>query len=152
MIWASPDCTTYSIAAISKHRRKDEQGNIVPITEYAKKCDRINKHVISLIKELNPKYWFIENPRAALRKMSFMQGLARYTITFCKYGENRMKPTDIWTNHPAPNFIQPCKNGDTCHEAAPRGSKTGTQGIKGKVARARLPKLLCEHIVDICEV
>ena len=23
VIWASPDCTTYSVAAISKHRRRD---------------------------------------------------------------------------------------------------------------------------------
>ena len=27
VIWASPDCTTYSVAAISKHRRKEANGN-----------------------------------------------------------------------------------------------------------------------------
>jgi hypothetical protein len=152
VIWASPDCTTYSVAAISKHRRKDSEGNLIPITEYAKKCDRVNKHLLDLLNELKPKYYFIENPRGALRKMDFMQGLKRYTVTYCKYGEKRMKPTDIWTNHPNPQFIPPCKNGDTCHEPAPRGSKTGTQGVKGKIEKARIPKLLCEHIVDICEV
>lgn len=121
VIWASPDCTTYSVQAISKHRRKEPDGNLRPVTDYAKQCDRVNKHLIELIKELNPKFWFIENPRAAMRKMSFMQELPRYTVTYCKYGEKRMKPTDIWTNHPKPDFIPPCKNGDTCHEAAPRG-------------------------------
>ena len=62
-----------------------------------------------------------------------------------------MKPTDIWTNHPDPKFKSPCKNGDPCHEPAPRGSRTGTQGLKNKVTRAVIPEELCNHIVDICE-
>lgn len=150
VIWASPDCTTYSVAAISYHRRKEANGNLTPITDYAKRCDEINKHLIDLIKELNPRYWFIENPMGGMRKMDFMQGLPRYTVTYCKYGEKRQKPTDIWTNHPAPNFEPPCKRGDTCHEAAPRGARTGTQGLKNRVEKAKIPVLLCEHIVDIC--
>lgn len=150
VIWASPDCTTYSIAGIS-HHRKYENGKLIPISEYAKFCDETNKHVLELIKELEPKYWFIENPRGALRKMDFMQGLPRYTVTYCQYGDTRMKPTDIWTNHPNPKFKLPCKNGDKCHVSAPRGSRTGTQGLKGKVERAVIPKQLCEYIVKICE-
>ena len=63
VIWASPDCSTYSIAAISHHRRKEETGNLVPVSEYAKFCDRVNQHVLCLILALSPKYWFIENPR-----------------------------------------------------------------------------------------
>lgn len=40
VIWASPDCTTFSIAAISHHRRKNpETGNLDPISDYAKFCD-----------------------------------------------------------------------------------------------------------------
>lgn len=151
IIWASPDCTTYSIAAISHHRRRDQNGNLCPVSEYAKQCDVCNKHLIELIKELKPRYWFIENPRAGMRKMDFMRGLPRYTVTYCKYGEKRMKPTDIWTNHPAPDFLPPCKNGEKCHEAAPRGSQTGTQGLKNAIEKARIPKALCEHIVKICE-
>ena len=34
----------------------------------------------------------------------------------------------------------------------PRGSKTGTQALKNAVEKARIPVMLCEHIVDICEV
>lgn len=151
VIWASPDCTTYSIAAISRHRRRDANESLIPISDYAKRCDDVNKHLIGLIKELNPKFWFIENPRAGLRKMDFMQGLPRYTVTYCQYGENRQKPTDIWTNHPNPKFKPICKSGAPCHEAAPRGSKTGTQGLKNKTERAKIPADLCKHIVDICE-
>lgn len=151
VIWASPDCTTYSVAAISKHRQREKSGNLKAITEYAAFCDRTNERVVELIKELNPKYWFIENPRGAMRKMDFVQGLPRYTVTYCQYGETRMKPTDIWTNHPNPQFKPPCKNGDPCHVSAPRGSRTGTQGLNGAVERGKIPVELCEHIVDICE-
>ena len=158
VIWASPDCATFSIAAISHHRRKNpETGNLDPISDYAKFCDKVDQHVLQLIEELQPKYWFIENPRGGLRKMTWMQELPRYTLTYCKYetdkpiSERRMKPTDIWTNHPNPNFIPPCKNGNPCHAPAPRGSKTGTQGIKGSVDRSRIPDKLCEYIVELCE-
>ena len=151
IIWASPDCTTYSIAGISHHRIKEESGNLKPISEKAKFSDETIKHVLDLIRELKPKYFFIENPRGGLRKMEFMQDINKYTVTYCQYGDFRMKPTDIFTNHSEPNFKPMCKNGDPCHVSAPRGSKTGTQGIKGKVDRSRIPEKLCDYIVSICE-
>lgn len=151
VIWASPDCTTYSVAAISYHRTKEPNGNLRAVTEYAAKCDEINTHLIDLIRELKPKYWFIENPMGAMRKMDFVKDLPRYTVTYCQYGDTRQKPTDIWSNHPCPDFKPPCKKGAPCHVSAPRGSKTGTQGLANKVEKARIPKMLCEHIVDICE-
>lgn len=153
VIWASPDCTTFSIAAISHHRIKNsETGNLDAVSDYAKFCDKTDKHVLDLIQELKPKYYFIENPRGGMRKMDFMKGLYRYTVTYCQYGDKRMKPTDIWTNHPNPKFKPMCKNGDSCHEAAPRGSHTGTQGLKGSKERSVIPEALCNHIVDICEI
>ena len=151
VIWASPDCSSYSVAAISHHRKQDDHGNLIPVSDYAKFCDRVNQHVLCLILALSPKYWFIENPRGGLRKMDFMNGLPRYTITYCQYGDTRMKPTDIWTNHPDPKFKPPCHNGDKCHVSAPRGARTGTQGLVGSVERSRIPKRFCGHIVDICE-
>lgn len=152
VIWASPDCSTFSIAEISHHRRKDEStGNLDPVSDYAKFCDKVDKHVLELIRELKPKFYFIENPSGGMRKMTWMQGLPRYTVTYCQYGDTRMKPTDIWTNHPDPHFKPMCKNGDPCHERAPRGSKTGTQGLKGSKQRSVIPEKLCDHIVDICE-
>lgn len=152
VIWASPDCSTFSIAAISHHRRKNLiTGNLDPVSDYAKFCDEVDQHVLNLIHELKPKYWFIENPRGGMRKMTWMNGLPRYTVTYCQYGDTRMKPTDIWTNHPHPNFKPMCRNGDSCHESAPRGSRTGTQGLKGSKERSVIPMELCEHIVYICE-
>ena len=145
VIWASPDCATFSIAAISHHRKKNpETGSLEPVSAYAKFCDKVDKHVLELIEQLQPKYYFIENPRGGMRKMEWMKNLPRYTVTYCQYGDNRMK-------HPNPGFLPMCHNGDPCHVPAPRGSKTGTQGLKGSRERSVIPQKLCEHIVDICE-
>ena len=149
VIWASPDCTSYSVAAISHHREREADGNLKAKTDYARFCDNTNEHVVELIKELRPRYWFIENPRGGMRKMRFMASLPRYTVTYCQYGDTRMKPTDIWTNHPNPMFKPMCHNGDPCHESAPRGSSTGTQGLANSRERSRIPSELCNHIVDI---
>lgn len=149
VIWASPDCTTYSLAGISHHRKKID-GKLVPVSEYAKQCDQTNEHVIKLIKEIKPRFFFIENPKGGFRKMDFIQGIPRYTVTYCQYGERRMKPTDIWTNHPNPQFKPPCNYGDKCHDSAPRGSKTGTQALKNHIERSRIPIELADHIASIC--
>ena len=99
IVWASPDCTTYSIAACSTHRNN----SIEPKTDYAKKCDNVNKNYLNLIKEwleINPNMvFYIENPRGMMRKMPFMKGLQRVTVWYCAYGDSRAKPTDIWSNN-----------------------------------------------------
>jgi len=56
-----------------------------------------------------------------------------------------MKPTDIWHNIPM-QFRPICRNGDKCHESAPRGSRTGTQGLSGSVDRSKIPHELCYDI------
>ena len=61
------------------------------------------------------------------------------------------KATDIWTNHPQTEFLPPCRNGDPCHQSAPRGTRQGLQGIQDKALRSAYPPRLCEHIVSICE-
>ena len=58
VIWASPDCTSYSVAGIGHHRRKNfETGELEPISQYALFCDDVNRNVINLIRDLNPKYF-----------------------------------------------------------------------------------------------
>ena len=150
VIWASPPCTTYSIAAISHHR---DMGK--PKTKFAAKSDRLILNTLKLIKEYNCKY-FIENPRGYLRKMDFMKGIPKTTVWYCTYGDMRAKPTDIWSNHIyslfnvngwKPRAI--CFNGNTnCHhQPAPRGSRTGTQGLKNNYERSKVPYELCKEIL-----
>ena len=144
IIWASPPCTCFSVASIGS----SWCGNYHPKrTETALGMAYVLK-TLDLIKKLKPKFFFIENPRGVLRKMAFMDGLPiRNTVTYCQYGDTRMKPTDIWTNC---RFWIPkpmCKNGDSCHTPAPRGSKTGTQGKKGSYNRSKIPSELCQEII-----
>ena len=84
-----------------------------------------------------------------MRKMPQLKEFKPFLQTpwYCQYGDKRAKPTDIWSNV---NWkSKRCKpNSQTCnHERAPRGSKTGTQGVKGAYNRSIVPKELC---VDIC--
>ena len=82
-----------------------------------------------------------------MRKMDAVQYLTRHTVTYCRYGDKRMKPTDIWTNAPwTPRLM--CKNGMPCHEAAPRGSSTGTQGLESAYERSKIPYELCKEILE----
>jgi hypothetical protein len=150
VIWASPPCTYFSVASIGKHWNKDH----TPKTKEAVLGCKIIIKTLEIINELQPDYYFIENPRGKLRKLKFMQKIPRATVTYCQYGDTRMKPTDIWTNHLyTPLFSNGwkpkpiCKNGDTCHVAAPRGSQTGTQGLKGNYLRSQVPYQLCKEIL-----
>lgn len=103
VVWASMDCTTYSLAAISRHRRLDKEfGGGVPLTEYARKCDRTNINTIRLLTAIKPLVWWFENPQGMLCKMPWMQWAPKYRITYCQYGDRRMKPTHLFTNIPNP--------------------------------------------------
>ena len=140
-IWASPPCTAFSIAAVGHHWNKDR----TPKTEAASFNQLLVAKTLQLINELKPKAWLMENPRGMLRKLPVVEGLNRRTITYCQYGDTRMKPTDLWGNLDwSPRAM--CKNGDPCHEAAPRGSRTGTQGLKGAKDRSRVPYELSQEI------
>lgn len=154
IIWASPPCTTFSVASI---RHYWENGK--PKNEEALHGIKIIKKTIEIIKEIKPRFFIIENPRGMLRKQDFMQRLKRNTVTYCQYGAKTQKPTDLWNNL----FWKPramCKPGADCHERASRGAKTGVQGIqnsfsnlgsKGKVKRAIVPAELCLEIIKSCE-
>ena len=152
VIWASPPCTSYSIAGVRHHRNGQE-----PTSDFAVKSDKIMDKVHELIHYftlLNPNLvYYIENPRGMLRKMDFMKRHPiRHTVTYCQYGDTRMKPTDIWTNDLRWNPRPMCKNGAPCHEAAPRGSQTGTQGRANNHERSKIPHDLCLEILKLNEL
>lgn len=148
VIWASPPCTFFSVASIGKHWNIDN----TPKTANAVIGVKIVQKTIDIIKyyqQLNHNLiYFVENPRGKLRKLPVAEFFKkRHTVTYCQYGDTRMKPTDIWTNSDKWIPRSMCKNGDKCHESAPRGSRTGTQGIKGDYNRSMIPKELCLEIL-----
>ena len=92
IIWASPPCEQYSRAKSRGIRKLEE-------------ADRNLQKTIELIKQLNPKYWFIENPQTGLLKkrqvMSCLGSLFSFPykdVSYCKYGLPYRKQTRIWTN------------------------------------------------------
>lgn len=160
LFWASPPCTGFSIAARGRNWTLDIPPK--PKTYTAELGIKLVEKTLSLIEDTYPKWWFIENPRGVLRKLDVMTQfdtpdirnnnkygvVKRHTIWYCQYGDVRAKPTDIWTNaywwKPRPE----CKNGNKDHQAAPRGSKTGTQGLKGAKERSVIPPQLFEEILE----
>lgn len=147
VIWASPPCTYFSVSSIGKHWNKD---NTPKSTEAILGVKLVQK-TFKLIEELKPQFYFVENPRGKLRKLDFMKQYKKQTVTYCQYGDERMKPTDIWTDS---NWLgrQMCNYGDSCHESAPRGSTWGTQGLDNAFERSRVPEQLCQEIIEWLEL
>jgi hypothetical protein len=154
ILWSSPSCTAFSVASISSHWTGGLK-KYIPKSETAKLGLKLLDKTIEFISFNNPKEWYIENPRGVMRKViddifkkHNITNYRRVTVTYCQYGDTRMKPTDIWTNNMkwVPRPI--CKNGDTCHTSAPRGSRTGTQGLKNATDRGVIPEQLFYEILD----
>jgi hypothetical protein len=141
-VWASPPCTAFSVASMGHHWQSGGL-NPVPKTQAAIESQELVAHTRKLLEGLNPQFGFLlENPRGMLRKLPVVKDLQRQSVTYCQYGDTRMKPTDLWGVVPNWTPRPMCKNGAPCHEAAPRGSKTGTQGLKGSKERSRVPYAL----------
>jgi hypothetical protein len=149
VLWASPPCQGFSVAAIGKNWNRD----YTPKTDSARVSVELVGETLRVIGEIRPRWFFIENPRAMLRKLPYLSHLRRVTVTYCRYGDTRQKPTDIWTNVPPEIWTPkpPCSPGSPCHEAAPRGARTGTQGLKGAAARGSIPPALFDEIFDSLE-
>lgn len=150
IVWMSPPCTTFSMAAGNTHWNADQSPktqNAIDGKKLLDFCKTIAEYCIK-----HNKIFFIENPRARARW--FLPVKWRKTAWYCQYGAMNAKPTDIWTN--LPNW-----NPKTCHnfkknqpkhchhEAAPRGSKTGTQGLKGNMERSVIPPALFKEIFKV---
>lgn len=150
-IWASPPCEAFSVASIGHHWGGGVK-QYEPKTAHAVLSQRIVEHTKNLIAEIKPRFGFlIENPRGVLRKLPCVKDLPRVTVTYCRYGDTRMKPTDLWGEVPGWKPRAMCHNGNTDHEAAPRGAKTGTQGIKGAAERSVVPWELWDEILTVIE-
>ncbi len=144
IIWASVPCTSFSIASSIYHWTKDLQ----PKTETAVIGYKLVEKTLELIDFFQPTYWYIENPRGLLRKFPIMENLPiRHTVTYCQYGEYRMKPTDIWTNnsHWIPKPI--CYNEDECY-IPPKTIKGKIPGLNSAQLRSIIPHELCLEVMS----
>jgi hypothetical protein len=96
VVWASPPCTEYSQAKTVGVR--DIEGS-----------NKLVRRTLAIIKYLQPKAWFMENPQTGqLKDQTFMRNLPFHDVSYCKYGFPYKKQTRIWTN--VKNFVPL-----TCH-------------------------------------
>lgn len=151
VLLASPPCTYFTVMSIGRNWTRDHQ----PRNENAANAVKLVQKVVELeaywrlkAEEDGRRFYFVnENPRAKLRKLPVLAAFERRTVTYCQYGERRMKPTDLWGVFPPSLQLKPpCNNGDPCHVSAPRGSRTGTQGMASDVS-AKIPYALA---LDVC--
>ena len=154
-LWASPPCEGFSIAAIGKSWTKELPRR--PKSDTARLGMQLLDKTVELIAALKPRFFYIENPRGMMRKVidpvfekHGIQNVTRRTVCYCKYGDTRMKPTDIWTNDLSWRPREMChnykydKDGNIIHrhchhESAQRGAKTGTQGSGSYREKSRIP-------------
>ena len=139
-IWSSPPCETYSMAGIRHGLRK----NCIAVTDKARLHDSFVKRSNEIIYYLDPEYDATENPRACLKKQPFMQDRPVIEVSYCKYGGDRMKPTNLFGNLPEAFDVRMCHNGNPDHIPSPRGSKHNSD--------ATIPPQLCREILEAIEV
>lgn len=155
-IWASPPCTTFSVASL-RHYWSYVDGKAVPKNDKTLQGIRLVEFTLDLIQELKPLLgWLMENPRGMLRKQSVVADLPRRTVTYCQYGAPNQKPTDLWGYVPTWQPRAMCSPGNTCHNSAKRGSDTGTQGMggggkRGAKKRSMIPYALGKEICRALE-
>lgn len=146
-IWFSPDCSIFSMANMRWEPNIDKD-TFEPISERAIHEVEGIKLVLKKIRERKPRLgWIMENPRALMRKMDFTQDLHRATVTYCQYGFDRMKPTDLFGQIPESFIPKACTRGSSCHIPAPRGSMNSTQGMS-KTEAGMIPFELSKAIRD----
>jgi len=145
-IWASPDCKLFSMANGSKGDHW-HQGHPKSMALYFS-LTRIAA-TIEIIEELDVDYWVLENPRGLLRTVPMMGLIPRRTVSYCQYGDTRMKPTDLWGYIPVAWKPKMCHNGAKCHTPAPRGSNAGTDGMKYN-DKIQVPYGLPDSIMHEC--
>ena len=152
-IWASPPCTTFSVASL-RHYWKQENGVAVPKNEKTLAGIKLVEHTVKLIQALNPRIgWVMENPRGMLRKQEVVKDLPRQTVTYCQYGKSYMKPTDLWGYVPNWKPRPMCKPGAECHEFSKRSSRSGLQGalipgLRRTAVRSMVPYELGREIYE----
>lgn len=156
VVLASPPCTQFSFAASRYERIVDGE----PQTPAARDAVGLVYHTLGLIRGLTPEFWLVENPQGWLRQII---GDPDGRVTYCQYGTNYMKPTDLWGDHPRGLTYRSCCYGDACH-AGNTDQAHGGQGnardswrddfgdkIRDPAERAKVPAELSAAIRGACE-
>jgi site-specific DNA-cytosine methylase len=152
-IWASPPCQKFSVASLWKYW-EGTKGASRPKHPAVYEAIALVEHTVKLMQDLKPTYgWLMENPRGMLRHQEVVKELPRYTITYCQYGDTRMKPTDLWGTIQGWTPRAMCKPRMDCHESSPAGTNAGGTGkLRNARLRSMIPYELGKEICDLINI
>ena len=148
VVWASPDCTQYSVARTTAKTPRDLEG-----------ADALVATCIEIMAYLAPRLWFLENPDSGLLKTrEGVAGLPYGRVDYCAYGAPYRKRTRVWADATG----RAPRRCDRSHLADGVHAKTA-QTRCGKVRGERraddrctldelhaLPTALSEEILGLC--
>jgi hypothetical protein len=147
IILASPPCEGFTRLRYAFNWETPEVGGPIPISVKSKLGIKILEKTVSLINELQPRYFIIENPVGKMRHMAAVADLERRTVTYCQYGSEAQKPTDLWGVFPPSLILRPpCKAGAACHASAAGDLKGAIVRANDAAARAFVPYGLSEEV------
>jgi hypothetical protein len=146
VVWASIPCTVYSVLSLANHWDKLSIGHrnyfYVPKTNEAINALKILNKTLKIIASLNPVYYFIENPRGALRHFPQMKLIPyRRSVAYSDFGMDYYKPTDIFTNCKSfqPQKLRSC--------VGLKFSRT-VKDLSSAYERSKVPGLLIEELFN----
>ena len=148
VIWASPDCTQYScILRTMPHIKRN-----------LKTSNAMVRKVLSIIDELKPSFYFIENPSTGLLKdQNFMRHIPRKQVSYCRYGFKCKKSTLIFGTIQRLRLKRCISSDGLCNDKQMYGKHLHTIGDNSvkqmtRTDRLRIPPKLIEHILGSCRM
>ena len=142
VVWASPECTQYSIARSKAKQPRDLEG-----------ADALVQRALDIIDHFKPRAWYLENPASGLLKTRrVIQGIPSVTVSYCKYGHPYQKYTQLWGTvlhhawRPKCRFDCAALGGDGTHAGWAQKASRGGKGYSTLQLYA-MPNALCEDIV-----
>ena len=156
IVWSSPPCDTFSCAQRSNIGRYGISAESIErnIQETGLPILRRTEEIIDY---LNPRLWFIENPKTG-RMKDFITDRPYYDVDYCCYSDwGYRKSTRIWTN--LEGFVPlTCGGPDVCpymegkrhfrSVIGNRAGRPGTGGSSNKGPRYRIPSDLTTQLIN----
>ena len=153
VIWASPDCTTWSVAAQGKYRLKScilgKDGEHI---EKARFANRMIDRVLEILSYFKVSAWFMENPRGLLQYypplVAYMENHNRTLVYYGNYEWSSPKPTHLWSNL---KMWDDEKKPDMRDKRVKHGIKTPYPEMSNRKSRGRskIPPLLIKRLYDL---
>jgi len=157
VIWASPDCTTFSVATGGKYRTKASIYGLNNAHQpQSNLANAMVLKVIKILKYFNCTAWFMENPRGLLQHFPPLIDFIKETnshkglVYYGNYDWGFPKATNIWSNLPIWCETKPKMKEDTykMHTLADGRIRRFYNGFKFKNTeeRSKIPEALIHRL------